>query len=124
MLNKTTILQRVGIPVIADRFMVGSRTTAIREIPSACGIEINLRLLRIRLGQTPTFAIIPSTAAAGKIQADNTKDGGSSGDPPPKPSTEPSSGRDNTKPKQPNPTLNRTYNSVPRPLSSKVLQGE
>ena len=30
MLNKITILQRVGIPVIADRFMVGSPTDAIR----------------------------------------------------------------------------------------------
>jgi hypothetical protein len=102
MLNKITNLQRVGIPVIADRFMVGSRTDAIREIPSACGIEINLRLLRIRPGQTPTFAIIPSTAAARKTQADNTKDGGSSGDPLPKPSTKPSSCRNKTKPKHPN----------------------
>jgi hypothetical protein len=69
MLNKTTILQRVGIPVVADRFMVGSRTDAIREIPSVRGIELNLRLLRRRSGQPPTFAIIPSTAAGCDIQA-------------------------------------------------------
>jgi hypothetical protein len=120
MLNKITVLQRVGIPVIADRFMVGSRTDAIREIPSARGIEINLRLLRIRPGQTPTFAIIPSTAAAGKIQADNTKDGGSSGDPLPKPATKPSSGRDNREPRSANPPLNRTYHSVLSPMPRVV----
>ena len=73
MLNKTTILQRVGFPVLADRFMVGSRTDAIREIPSVRGIELNLRLLRRRSGQTSTFAIIPSTAA-GKIQANKSPD--------------------------------------------------
>jgi hypothetical protein len=74
MFNKTTILKRVGIPVVADRFMVGSRTDAIRGTPSVRGIKLNLRLLRIRPGQTPTFAIIPSTAAAGEIQGDYTKD--------------------------------------------------
>jgi hypothetical protein len=103
--------------------MVGSRTGAIREIPSACGIEINLRLLRIRPGQTPTFAIIPSTAA-GEIQANQSKDSDLIGDSPSKPATQPSSGQNCTQPKQPNPPLNRTYNSVHRPLSSKVLQGE
>ena len=59
MLNKITILQRVGIPVIADQFMVGSRTDAIRGTPSVRCIKLNLRLLRIRPGQTSTFAIIP-----------------------------------------------------------------
>jgi hypothetical protein len=73
MLNKITILQRVGIPVVADWLMVGSRTSAIREIPSVQGIKLNLRLHRIRPGQTSNFAIIPSTAAAGDIQADDTK---------------------------------------------------
>jgi hypothetical protein len=53
--------------------MVGSRTSAIREIPSVQGIKLNLRLHRIRPGQTSNFAIIPSTAAAGDIQADDTK---------------------------------------------------
>ena len=48
MLNKITILQRVGIPVVADWLMVGSRTSAIREIPSVQGIKLNLRLHRIR----------------------------------------------------------------------------
>jgi len=123
MLNKITILQRVGIPVVADRFMVCSRTDAIREIPSVRGIELNLRLLRRRSGQTSTFAIIPSTAA-GKIQANKSKDSDLIGDPLPKPSTKPSSGQNCTQPKQPNPPLNRTYNSVHRPLSSNVLQGE
>jgi hypothetical protein len=124
MLNKTTILKRVGIPVVADRFMVGSRTDAIREIPSARGIKLNLRLLRIRPGQTPTFAIIPSTAAGCDIQANKSKDSDLIGDPLPKPATKPSSSQNCTHPKQPNPPLNRTYNSVHRPLSSKVLQGE
>jgi hypothetical protein len=123
MLNKTTILQRVSIPVVADRFMDRSRTTAIRKIPSVRGIELNLRLLRIRPGQTPTFAIIPSTAA-GEIQANKSKDSDLIGDPLPKPATKPSSGQNCTQPKPANPTLNRTYNSVHRPLTSKVLQGE
>ena len=123
MLNKTTILQRVGIPVVADRFMDRSRTTAIRGTPSVRGIKLNLRLLRRRSGQTSTFAIIPSTAA-GKIQANKSKDSDLIGDPLPKPSTKPSSGQNCTQPKQPNPPLNRTYNSVHRPLSSNVLQGE
>ena len=123
MLNKTTILQRVSIPVVADRFMDRSRTTAIRKIPSVRGIELNLRLLRIRPGQTPTFAIIPSTAA-GEIQANKSKDRDLIGDPLPKPSTKPSFGQNCTQPKHPNPPLNRTNNSVHRPLSSKVLQGE
>jgi hypothetical protein len=114
MLNKITILQRVGIPAVADRFMDRSRTTAIRGISSVRGIKLNLRLLRRRSGQTPTFAIIPSTAAAGDIQADDTKDSGLFGDPPLKPSTKPSSGRDKTTTKQPNPPLNRTYSSVLR----------
>ena len=114
MLNKITILQRVGIPVVADWLMVGSRTSAIREIPSVQGIKLNLRLHRIRPGQTSNFAIIPSTAAAGDIQADDTKDSDLFGDPPLKPSTKPPSGRDKTTIKQPNPTLNRTYSSVLR----------
>ena len=116
MLNKSAILQRVGIPVVADRFMDRSRTTAIRGISSVRGIELNLRLLRRRSGQTSNFAIIPSTAA-GKIQANKSKDSDLIGDPLPKPSTKPSSPRDNTKPKHPNPTLNRTYHSVLRPMS-------
>ena len=116
MLNKTTILLRVVIPVIAHRFMVRSRTTAIREIPSVRGIELNLRLLRTQPGQTSNFAIIPSTAA-GEIQANKDQDSDLKQAPLPKPSTKPSSLRNNTKPKHPNPTLNRTHNSVLRPLS-------
>ena len=114
MLNKTTILLRVVIPVIAHQFMVRSRTTAIRGISSVQGIKLNLRLHRIRPGQTPTFAIIPSTAGAGDIQADDTKDSDLFGDPPLKPSTKPPAGRDKTTIKQPNPALNRTYSSVLR----------
>ena len=79
--------------MVADWLMVGSRTSAIREIPSVQGIKLNLRLHRIRPGQTPTFAIIPSTAGAGDIQADDTKDSDLFGDPPLKPSTKPPSDR-------------------------------
>ena len=71
MLNKTTILLRVGIPVIADQFMVRSKTTAIRGTPSARGIKLNLRLLRIRPGQTSNSAITTATAA-GEIQANKS----------------------------------------------------
>ncbi len=119
MLNKTTILQRVSIPVVADRFMDRSRTTAIRKIPSVRGIELNLRLLRIRPGQTPTFAIIPSTAA-GEIQANKSKDSDLIGDPLPKPATKPSSPRDNRKSRSANPPLNRMYHSVLRPMPHAV----
>lgn len=73
MLNKTTILVRLRIPVAAHRFMVRSRTTAIREIPSVQGIKLNLRLLRTQPGQTSNLAIIPSTAA-GEIQANKGQD--------------------------------------------------
>ena len=120
MLNKITILQRVGIPVIADQFMVGSPTDAIRGTPSVRGIKLNLRLLRIRPGQTPTFAIIPSTAAGCDIQANKSKDSDLIGDPLPKPSTKPSSPRDNRKSRSANPPLNRTYHSVLRPMPHAV----
>ena len=116
MLNKTTILMRVVIPVIADQFMVRSKTTANRETPSVRGIKLKLRLHRIRPGQTSNFATTTATAA-GEIQANKSKDSDLFGDPLPKPSTKPSSPRDNTKPKHPNPTLNRTYHSVLRPMS-------
>lgn len=116
MLNKTTILLQVGIPVIADQFMVRPKTTANRGTPSVRGSKLNLRLLRIRPGQTSTFATTTATAA-GEIQANKSKDSDLFGDPLPKPSTKPSSPRDNTKPKHPNPTLNRTYHSVLRPMS-------
>jgi hypothetical protein len=119
MLNKSAILQRVGIPVVADWLMVGSRTSAIREIPSVQGIKLNLRLHRIRPGQTSNFAIIPSTAGR-EIQADDTKDSDLFGEPPLKPSTKPPSGRDKTTTKQPNPPLNRTYHSVLRPMPHAV----
>jgi hypothetical protein len=115
MLNKTNILLRVSVPVIADQFMVRSRTTAIRGISSVRGIKLNLRLLRIRPGQTSAFAITTATAA-GEIQANKSKDSDLIGDPLPKPSTKPSSCRNKTKPEQPNPTLNRTHRSVLRPL--------
>jgi hypothetical protein len=115
MLNKTTILLQVGIPVIADRFMVRSRTTAIRGLPSIRGIEINLRLHPIRPGQTSTFAITTATGA-GEIQANRSQDSDLTEAPLLMPATKPSFLRDNTKPKQPNPTLNRTHRSVLRPL--------
>jgi hypothetical protein len=40
MLNKTTILLQVGIPVIANQFMVCSQTGTIRGTPSIRGIKI------------------------------------------------------------------------------------
>ena len=115
MLNKTTILLRVVIPVIADQFMVRSKTTAIRGTPSVRGIKLNLRQLRIRPGQTSTFAITTATGA-GEIQANRSQDSDLTEAPLPKPSRKPSSCRNKTKPKQPNPTLNRTHRSVLRPL--------
>jgi hypothetical protein len=115
MLNQATMLQRVGIPMGTTRFMVASRSDATRGFPSARGIEIAPDLISRLSGPTSNFSIFPSTAGR-EIQADNTKDRGLFGDPPPKPSTEPSSGRNNRKPKQPNPTLNRTHCSVLRPL--------
>ena len=119
MLNKTTILMRVRIPVAAHRFMVRSRTTAIREIPSVQGIKLNLRLLRTQPGKTSNLAIIPSTAA-GEIQANKSKDSDLIGDPLLKPSTKPSSGRDNGKPRSANPPLNRTNHGAIRPLPHAV----
>jgi hypothetical protein len=115
MLNKITILLRVGIPVIADQFMVGSPTGGIRGIPSIRGIKLNLRLLRRRPGQTSNLAIIPSTAS-GEIQANKNPDSDLTEAPLLKPSRKPSPCRNNTKPKHPNPTVNRTYHSVLRPL--------
>jgi hypothetical protein len=115
MLNKTTILMRVVIPVIADQFMVRSKTTANRETPSVRGIKLKLRLHRIRPGQTSNFATTTATAA-GEIQANKIQDSNLAEAPLPKPSRKPSSCRNKTKPKQPNPTLNRTHRSVLRPL--------
>ncbi len=115
MLNKITILLRVGIPVIADQFMVRSKTTAIRGTPSARGIKIAPDPTSRLSGQTSNFALVPSTAGR-EIQANKSQDSNLTGDPLPKPSTKPSSPRDNTEPQQPNPTLNRTHRSVLRPL--------
>ncbi len=115
MLNQTTMLQRVGIPRIAVRFMVGSGTNATRGFPSARGIEIAPDLISRLSGPTSNFSIFPSTAGR-EIQADKSKGSDLFGGPPQGPSTKASSGRNNTKPKQPNPTLNRTYNSALRPL--------
>lgn len=115
MLHRTTILQRVGIPTIADRFMVGTRTDAIRRNPSVRGIEATPSLISRLFVQTSNFAIIPSTAGK-EIQADNSNDSDLIGDPPPKPSTKPSFSQNNTKPKQANPPLNRTYHGDLRPL--------
>jgi hypothetical protein len=66
MLIKTTLLQRVGIPMIADRFIVASRTDAIRGIPSARANEITPDLSSRLSGPTSNLAINPS-AAAGEI---------------------------------------------------------
>ena len=115
MLDKTTILQRVSISTVADRFMVGTRTDAIRRIPSVRGIEATPSLISRLFVQTSNFAVIPSTAGK-KIQADNSNDSDLIGGPPPKPSTKQPSGQNNTKPKQANPPLNRTYHSDLRPL--------
>jgi hypothetical protein len=115
MLNRTTILQRVGIATIADRFMVSSRTDAIRRIPSVRGIEATPSLISRPFVQTSNFDIIPSTAGK-EIQADNSNDSDLIGEPLPKPSTKPSYGRNNRKPKQANPQPNRIYHSVLRPL--------
>jgi hypothetical protein len=68
MLNQSTMLQRVGIPMIAVRFMVGSGTNATRGFPSARGIEITPDLIRRLSGPTSNFANIPSTAGI-EIQA-------------------------------------------------------
>jgi hypothetical protein len=115
MLNRTTILQRVGVSVVADQFMVCSRTDTILEIPSARGIEIALDPTSRLSGQASNFAIFPLTSA-GVIQADNCKNSDLFGDPPPKSSTKPSSDRNNTSPKQTNPTLNRPHRSALSPL--------
>ena len=109
MLNQTTMLQRVGVPRIVDGFMVASRTDAIGGIPSTQGIEITPDLSCKLSGPTSNFTIIPSTTGR-EIQADNTKERVLSGDPPPKPSTKPSSDRKNKSPKQPNTTPNQTHN--------------
>ena len=115
MLNRTTILQRVSISTVADRFMVDTRTDAIRGIPSVGGLEAPPSLMGRLFGRTSNFATIPSTAGK-EIQADNSNDSDLIGEPLPKPSTKPQSDQNNSKPKQPNPPLNRTYHSVLRPL--------
>jgi hypothetical protein len=73
MLNQTTMLQRVGISMVAIRFMVGSRTAATRAIPSAKRIGVTPRLSSRLPKQTSNSATIPSITA-GEIQANNTKD--------------------------------------------------
>ncbi len=115
MLNRTNILQRVSISTVADRFMVATRTDAIRRIPSVRGIEATPSLMGRLFGRTSNFAIIPSTAGK-EIQADNSEDNELIEAPPPKPSTKPSFGQNNTEPEQANPPLNRTYHSDFRPL--------
>ena len=107
MLNRTTILQRVSIPRVAGRFMVSSRTDAIRRIPSVRGIETTANLMGRLFGRTFNSAIVLKTAGR-EIQAYESKDGDLIGNPPPKPSTKPLSDRDNTKLKDSNPTPNRT----------------
>ncbi len=103
--------------------MVGSRTDATRGFPSTRGIEIAPDLIRRLSCQTSNFAIIPS-AAGREIQADKSKNSGLTVDRPSKPSTKPSSDRNNTKPNQPNPKLNRTLRrwAGSAPLTSNVKQ--
>jgi hypothetical protein len=101
--------------MVAIRFMVGSRTDTTRGIPSARSIEIARDPTSRLPGQTSNFANVLKTAA-GEIQADNTKTNGLFGDPSPKSTTKASSGLDNTRSKQPNPTLDRTDHGVLRPL--------
>lgn len=115
MLHRTTILQRVSISTVADRFMVGTRTDAICRIPSVRGIEATPSLMGRLFGRTSNFAIVLSTAGT-EIPTDTSNDTDLIGDQPPKPSTQPSSGQNNTEPKQANPPLNRTYHSDLRPL--------
>jgi hypothetical protein len=95
--------------------MVGTRTDAIRRIPSARCFEATPSLMGRLFGRSSNFAIIPSTAGK-EIQADKSNDTDLIGEPLPKLSTKPSSGRKNRKPKQANPQINRTYHSVLRPL--------
>jgi hypothetical protein len=116
MLNQTTMLQREGIPMVASEFMVGTRTDVIPRIPSVRGIEITPSLISSLCGRTSSFVTVLKTAAAGQTQADNTKDSDLIEAPPPKPLTRLPSGQNNTKPKQANPPLNRTYHSDLRPL--------
>jgi hypothetical protein len=116
MLNQTTMLQREGIPMVASEFMVGTRTDVIPRIPSVRGIEITPSLISSLCGRTSSFVTVLKTAAAGQIQADNTKDSDLIGDPLPNPATKPSSSQNCTQPKQANPPLNRTYHSDLRPL--------
>ncbi len=116
MLNQTTMLRRVGIPMVAIGFMVGSRPATTRGITSAQGIEVTPDLIRRLSAQTSNYAINLSTTDAGAIQAGSSNDINLIGGPPLKPSTKPPFGRDKTKTKQPNPTLNRTHRSVLRPL--------
>jgi hypothetical protein len=107
MLNRTTILQRVSISTVAHRFMVGTRTDAVRTIPSVRGIETTANLMGRLFGRTFNSAIVLKTACR-EIQAYESKDGDLIGNPPPKPSTKPLSDTDNTKLKVPNPMPNRT----------------
>jgi hypothetical protein len=102
MLNRTTILQPVSISTAAYPFMVGTRTDAIRKNPSVRGIEATPSLISRLFVQTSNFAIIPSTAGK-EIQADNSNDSDLIEAPPPKPSTKPSSGRNNRQPNYTNP---------------------
>jgi hypothetical protein len=115
MLNKTTILQRVSISTVSDRFIVATRTDAVRGMPSVRGFEATPSLMGRLFGRTSNFAIIASTAGE-EIQVDNSNDSDLIGEPLPNPSTKPPSGQNNTKPKQPNPPLSRTYHSDLRPL--------
>jgi hypothetical protein len=120
MLNQTSMLQRVGIPMVAIGFMVGTRTDVIPRIPSVRGIEITPSLISSLCGRTSSFVTVLKTAAAGQIQADKSKDSDLIGDPLPKPATKPSSPRDNRKSRSANPPLNRTYHSVLRPMPHAV----
>ena len=108
--------------MVAIRFMVGSRTDATRGFPSTRGIEIAPDLIRRLSCQTSNFAIISSTAGR-EILADNTKDGGSFGDPRPKPSIKPWSGK-GVRERFPNLTqlMVKFCRSMPRQLALEVAE--
>lgn len=73
MANEWTLFRQAEIAVTPTRFMVGSKTYAIRNIVSTEGFELRPGWLGALIGKRKEFKVIITTAA-GKITAYSSTD--------------------------------------------------
>jgi hypothetical protein len=73
MSDEIVLFQRCEIVVTASRFMVGSKTYAVRNIVSTRGLEITPGCLNALFGARSKY-VVSLTTAAGEVQAYKSND--------------------------------------------------